>query len=255
MSNLETLWLRDNLVCLPESLKNWHYSIPNKDRVAIPVCLGGSQLDDRVALVVLYNATNGDNWTNNINWNTTEPVRAWQGVTTNERGRVTQLILRNNNLMGPIPPELGNLSNLERLQLQVNNLTGEIPPELGSLSNLERLYLYGNNLTGEVPSELGNLSKLQFFFLEDNEVCLPESLKRWHQSIPNRDEISICSASQTPLERADADGSGEIDFNDFLAFVTAFGTSEDRFDFNDDDVVDFNDFLIFVSFFGKPVNG
>ena len=96
----------------------------------------------------------GANWTNNLNWNTAEPVENWHGVTINDRGRVTQLILRLNNLTGEIPPELGNLFNLQRLQLQVNNLTGEIPPELGNLSNLERLYLYGNNLTGEVPSEL-----------------------------------------------------------------------------------------------------
>ena len=40
---------------------------------------------------------------------------------------------------GEIPTELGNLSNLQRLNLEPNQLSGEIPTELGNLSNLERL--------------------------------------------------------------------------------------------------------------------
>ena len=44
---------------------------------------------DRAALVALYNATGGANWTNNTNWlSTTEPVGNWHGVTVSG-GRVT----------------------------------------------------------------------------------------------------------------------------------------------------------------------
>ena len=35
-----------------------------------------------------------------------------------------------------------------------NNLTGEIPPQLGNLMNMEELYLEGNNLIGEIPAVL-----------------------------------------------------------------------------------------------------
>ena len=42
-------------------------------------------------------------------------------------------------MTGEIPPELGGLSNLQRLDLHDNQLTGEIPPELGGLSNLTGL--------------------------------------------------------------------------------------------------------------------
>ena len=59
--------------------------------------------------------------------------------------------LSDNQLSG-VPPELGSLSNLERLDLSDNQLSG-VPPELGSLSNLTHLYLHDNQLSGEIPSE------------------------------------------------------------------------------------------------------
>ncbi|KAJ3210326.1 hypothetical protein HDU67_005403 [Dinochytrium kinnereticum] len=44
---------------------------------------------------------------------------------------------RSNNLSGPIPPSLGNLSNLKLLKLHENRLEGEIP---ASFENLKELY-------------------------------------------------------------------------------------------------------------------
>ena len=55
---------------------------------------------------------------------------------------------------GSIPPELGNLANLETLWLENNQLSGSIPPELGNLANLESLGLSGNQLSGCVPAAL-----------------------------------------------------------------------------------------------------
>ena len=57
-------------------------------------------------------------------------------------------------MTGEIPPELGSLTNLEKLYLSDNQLTGTIPPELGSLTNLEWLNLNGNQLTGCIPQDL-----------------------------------------------------------------------------------------------------
>jgi len=50
---------------------------------------------------------------------------------------------------------------------------------------------------------------------------------------------------------ADFDGSGKVDFQDFLAFAGAFGSTETAFDLTSDGKVDFNDFLVFASFFGQ----
>ena len=51
--------------------------------------------------------------------------------------RITRLILRDSQLTGTIPVELGNLTNLRILALGGNQLSGTIPPELGRLANLQ----------------------------------------------------------------------------------------------------------------------
>ena len=57
----------------------------------------------------------------------------------------------------------------------------------------------------------------------------------------------------------DFDGSGVVDFPDFLRFVGAFGSSqgeekyEIKYDLDSNGEIAFDDFLIFVSSFGKAV--
>ena len=125
---------------------------------------------DRESLVALYNATGGDNWTNNTNWLTNAPVGQWRGVTTDSQGRVTELNLTSNQLKGEIPPELADLTSLKSLALGRNELTGPIPTWLGSLTNLEAMYLWENELTGTIPAELSSLTKLQGLALSDNQL-------------------------------------------------------------------------------------
>ncbi len=55
--------------------------------------------------------------------------------------------------------------------------------------------------------------------------------------------------------KSDFDGSGVIDFADFLLFVGAFGSSEAQYDIDGSGAVDFPDFLMFVQVFGKTVDG
>ena len=120
---------------------------------------------DREALVALYNATGGANWTNNTNWLSNEPLSSWYGVNTTIYGRVTRLYLPENELSGEIPVELGVLADLQELQLHQNRLSGEIPVELGSLTSLTLLFLHQNELSGEIPVELGNLTYLLYLYL------------------------------------------------------------------------------------------
>ena len=133
---------------------------------------------DRAALVILYNATGGANWTNNSGWLSAAPLDQWHGVTTDAEGRVSTLDLRNNGLSGEIPEELGSLTNLTKLYLQGNQLSGQIPSELGSLTNLTWLVLSGNQLSGKIPSELGGLTNLTHLYLSENQLSreIPEEL-------------------------------------------------------------------------------
>lgn len=133
--------------------------------------------DDRQALVALYNATDGSNWTNKTGWNpsgvSADNPCGWFGVTC-EGGRVTELNIRHNGAFGHLPAEIGKLSALKVLNLNANDpgalqgvvgIGGAIPAELGNLSNLEYLDLGGNLFTGSIPSSLGNLQKLTFLDL------------------------------------------------------------------------------------------
>ena len=131
---------------------------------------------EREALVALYEATDGPNWTMNTNWLTDHGL-AWHGVRVID-GHVTELDLQANGLSGELPDALGNLSNLEYLHLGTNNLSDGIPDALGNLSSLEYLSLDFNALSGEIPSSLGNLSNLETLGLGDNALSgeIPSSL-------------------------------------------------------------------------------
>lgn len=133
---------------------------------------------DRDILIALYDATNGDNWTDNTNWCTNAPLSEWYGVSTSyfdEEERVVDLVLSVNNLMGVIPEEIGDLNKLSVLNLNANQLTGEIPSSIGNIENLINLYLCWNQLTGSIPPELGKLSNLKICYLDDNQLtgCIP----------------------------------------------------------------------------------
>ena len=114
----------------------------------------GNADTDRAALVALYNTTDGANWHDKDKWQSEAPMGEWYGVTTNSDGRVTHLVLYNNELTGEIPAKLGSLTNLVSLSFSSNQLTGEIPAEFGDLSNLGNLYFSRNQLTGCIPAGL-----------------------------------------------------------------------------------------------------
>ena len=117
-------------------------------------------LQERAALFALYNATDGVGWTHSDNWMTDASIATWYGVTTDENGRVVELILASNGLSGSLP-DLSALTNLKTLSLSSNQLTGSIP-DLGALTNLEELFLTSNLLTGPIQnlSSLANLTSL-----------------------------------------------------------------------------------------------
>ena len=161
----------------------------------LPACDGSDERTDappseREALVALYNATGGPNWKNNTNWLSDVPPGEWLGVTADDKGRVTELSLFQNELSGEIPAELGNLANLSALYLDENQLSGEIPAELGNPANLSALYLDENQLSGEIPAELGNPANLSVLGLSRNQLSgeIPVELG----NLANLSELGLC---------------------------------------------------------------
>ncbi|CAO2180794.1 unnamed protein product [Urochloa humidicola] len=81
------------------------------------------------------------------------------------------LFLAHNALSGPIPPSLGALYRLYRLDLSFNNLSGTVPPELGRLDRLLTLRLDSNRLTGGIDAVA--LPRLQELNVSNNLLSGP----------------------------------------------------------------------------------
>lgn len=144
---------------------------------------------EREALVELFLATKGHQWTSRAYWASSEPVSRWYKVgvlashvhsivmsSNGMRGRLPPSISRLKHLrmielatmpdlVGVIPKELCQLTSLRRLCICRCGLTGRIPHEIGQLVTLEELQLFGNKLSGTVPESLGNLVNLKLLSL------------------------------------------------------------------------------------------
>ncbi|KAH9551324.1 hypothetical protein CY35_09G009100 [Sphagnum magellanicum] len=96
-----------------------------------------------------------------------------EGVLPPDIGNLSQLealiLVGNPNLGGPIPQELGN-TKLSYLDLQDNAFNGSIPITLGLLQDLTQLILSGNDLSGPIPPQLGNASQLEILLLDNNNL-------------------------------------------------------------------------------------
>ncbi|KAG8464851.1 hypothetical protein KFE25_010219 [Diacronema lutheri] len=92
----------------------------------------------------------------------TEALPKWRALET--------LALQWNQLSGPLPAEIAELSNLRSLSLAANFLNGPLPAELAQCSSLQNLWLELNLFSGTIPSALGELP------LAHCDLTVPEEL-------------------------------------------------------------------------------
>ncbi|ORY31636.1 hypothetical protein BCR39DRAFT_87556 [Naematelia encephala] len=82
------------------------------------------------------------------------PCEGWDGVTCDERGRVTELKLQYPDIPSNLPSSLANMVSLESFSIMGNSSTptGAFPAELLALTNLTTIDLEYTALTGPVDS-------------------------------------------------------------------------------------------------------
>jgi len=146
-------------------------------------------IDDWNALKKLYSYTDGDNWKTNENWDILKQdsipedcsLRGLHGITFDITGRVTAINLYDNNLVGTLPDEIGNLANLNYLDLGFNTIDSTINDQIGNLSELEILFLDNNQFTGNIPLSLLNLNKLGQLTVHNNYLsgCFDVQFGEW----------------------------------------------------------------------------
>lgn len=134
-------------------------------------------LSEVMALQSIYEAAGGTNWswkepysTYGNPWNFTDTARInpcqdqWQGITCEgvQPNHVSVLSLENLNLVGYISTNISALASLRELRVSENELlSGPIPSQIGNLTQLQELSLNLNVLTGWIPPQIGHLKQLQ----------------------------------------------------------------------------------------------
>lgn len=96
---------------------------------------GGVSAPEREALLALYRATHGEQWTHRVGWNGPAGTEcSWHGVSCE--------------------PSSADSTFVTGLHLYENNLSGTIPSSLGQLTRLVELNLFGNQVHGRLPKSL-----------------------------------------------------------------------------------------------------
>ncbi|KAL5075444.1 hypothetical protein RYX36_014428 [Vicia faba] len=190
------------------------------DNFHLIICNNNNNTDRDILLSFKSQLTDPNNALSS--WRQDSNHCTWYGVNCSKLGeRVQSLTLLGLSLSGTLPPQLGQLHNLQSLDFSVNNLTGEIPSTFGNLISLENLSLKRNKFIGEIPIELGNLHNLSRLQLSVNNFTgkFPTSI------FFNLSSLVFLSLTQNNL-------SGELpqNFGNTLPNLTILALAINRFE-------------------------
>lgn len=141
-----------------------------------------------------YISSNKEVWGSKAGWYSLSTPCSWEDIDCND-GHITSISLGGAGLSGSLPPEIGNLTQLQTLNLNNNQLTN-LPPEIGNLTNLQGLYVVGNQWQA-LPAELGNLKSLKYVSVSDNQF------ERWQPILSKLENLKWLGVYSpcTPSER------------------------------------------------------
>ena len=129
---------------------------------------GSYKAKERAALIKLFNANNGKNWTayHKENWCSDQPLYLWTGVEMTPDGKhVSSIWIADDNLKGQIPKEIADLTELETLHLinegDESTNTYPMPKEIGQLKKLKDVYFWMYPISGKLPESLFAIEGLE----------------------------------------------------------------------------------------------
>lgn len=132
------------------------------------------------ALIDFYNATDGDNWSDNSNWWNTWNICNRYSISC-DAGHVIRLDIWSNNVSWDIPTSIANLTQLQMLGLG-NNHISSLPSTIGSLSQLTDLAIQNNNISS-LPASIWSLSQLTTLSMTLNHLSsLPDEFANLHMT-------------------------------------------------------------------------
>ena len=126
---------------------------------------------ERNALIALYNATDGEHWSQT--WDVEKDPKTWYGIKV-KNSSVSEINLRGNVLKGNFPSNLSAFSKLEKLDLSSNQLEGEISSGISGITTLTRLDTSNNRLSGDPSLTLASLTNLEELSLGNNNFVLSD---------------------------------------------------------------------------------
>lgn len=168
----------------------------------VDVC---ESIDEREALLALFDSTNGAAWTNSTGWDG-EDICNFYGVDCAAK----TLDLSNNNLDGILPPEFFCISSFQLVDLSNNNIQGCIPDSMASMTAVQSLDLSFNQITCNIPVTIGEglAVSLKYLYLQWNRLgceipvgfCNLIWMQEFHLEINQlRDVIPECIMAPTPF--------------------------------------------------------
>jgi hypothetical protein len=146
-----------------------------------------------------YIRTNGDNWINNTGWADNEATSYcdWFGVSCNDNGQVSALVLVRNNQLGPMEP-FPLLLDLEKLELANNKLSGAVDPvQFYSFQKLVHIDLSHNNLQGEIDALLS--ASIEYADFSYNKFIRIATFKLFRSS---HKTLRTCDLSHNSIDQA-----------------------------------------------------
>ncbi|WJX19990.1 non-specific serine/threonine protein kinase [Trifolium repens] len=134
---------------------------------------------------------------NNLGSNSSSTGNDWEFIESLVNcSNIDVISVEVNNLGGPLPKIIGNLSTqISQLAMSGNLISGKIPTELGSLVNLILLAIEGTLLTDVIPESFSKFQKMQQLFLKMNKLSgeIPASI------FGNLSQLSLLDLSYNSL--------------------------------------------------------